>query len=244
MRPSVPDVHITDSQDAELAAYRSVAAQAVVGLFFGLLSPLALLNLTLWFLPAVGLFFSYWALRRIKKDEAALAGRRLAWAGLVLSLLFFVAAPTDWLVYRRIVRNEAKQFCTLWFRYLTLGQPQKAHQLTVPPQIRQPLGENLWGYYRNDARAKKSLEGYVKSPLVRTLLALGPRAMVRFYETAGQSQLRSDDLVESVFAATYEDEGERKSFFISVQTLRTTSPDGSADWRVLQIGGGVKPEGW
>jgi hypothetical protein len=244
MRPSVPDVHITDSQDAELAAYRSVAVQAVVGFVFALLAPLALLWPVCLIAAVIGLFFSYWALRRIRRDPTALTGRKLAWTGLAFSLLFVVAVPTDWLVYRRIVRNEARQFSTLWFRYLTHNEPQKAHQLTVSPQMRQPLGENLWAYYRSNARARKGLEGYVQSPLVRTLLALGPRAMVRFYETAGQTQVRGcDDLVESVFAVTYEDEGEKKSFFVSVQALRTTLPDGSADWQVLQAGGGGKPEG-
>ena len=42
--PSVPDVHITDPQDAELAAYRALAGQAVLGLIFGLLAPLALVD--------------------------------------------------------------------------------------------------------------------------------------------------------------------------------------------------------
>jgi hypothetical protein len=244
MRPSVPDVHITDSQDAEFAAYRSVAVQAVVGFVFGLLAPLTLLWPVFLIAAVIGLFFSCWALRRIKRDPTALTGRKLAWAGLAISLLFLVAAPTDWLVYRRIVCNEARQFSTLWFRYVTHGQPQKAHQLTVPPQMRQPLGENLWAYYRSNARSRKGLEGYVQSPLVRTLLALGPRAMVRFYETAGQTHDGNDDFVESVFAVTYEEEGEKKSFFVTVQAMRTRLADGSAEWRILQAGGGARPQGW
>jgi hypothetical protein len=244
MRPSVPDVNITDPQDAEYAAYRPLAVQAVVGLLFGLSAPLALLDPAFWLAPVIGLFFCTWALRRIKRGEAAPTGRKLAWAGLALSLLFLVAAPTDWLVYRRIVRNEAQQFSMLWFRYLTHGAPQKAHQLTVPPQSRQPLGENLWSFYGKNARMRKTLEGYVELPLVRTLLALGPRAMVRFYETAGQSHGGNDDVVESVFAVTYEDEGEKKSFFVNVQAYRTELADGSAGWRILNAGGGVKPEGW
>jgi hypothetical protein len=245
MRPSVPDVHITDSQDAEFAAYRPLAVQGVVGFLFGLLSPLALVNTAFWLLPVIGLSLSWWALRRIHRGEAATTGRRLARIGLVLSLLFLVAAPTDWLVYRRMVRNEARQFCTLWFGYLAAGKPQKALQLTVPPQMRQPLGENLWAYYRNEARARMGLENYVQSPLVRTLLALGSsRAMVRFYETTGQSQLGNDDVVDSVFAVTYEDEGEKRSFFVSLKAARMKLADGSADWRLLTTDGGVKPKGW
>ncbi len=244
MRPGVPDVHITDSQDAEFAAYRPLAVQAVLSLLLGLLAPLAMLSSMFWLVPAIGLFFGNWALRRIKRDPAALTGRKLAWAGLSLSLVFIVAAPTDWLVYRRIVRNEARQFSTLWFRYLTHDEPQKAHQLTLPPQSRQPLGENLWGFYGSNSRARGSLEGYVKTPLVRTLLALGPRAMVRFYETVDQSHDDNDDVVELLYAVTYEEEGERKSFFVAVGALRTKLPDGSADWRILQTAGGAKPEGW
>ena len=48
MRPSVPDVHITDSQDAELAEYRPLAGQAVLGLICGLLAPLAVVDPLLW----------------------------------------------------------------------------------------------------------------------------------------------------------------------------------------------------
>jgi hypothetical protein len=244
MRPSVPDVHITDPQDAEYAAYRALAVQAIVGLLFGLLAPLAMLSEWLWAMPALGLFFSSWALRRLKRDPEALTGRKLAWVGLSISLLFAVAAPTDWLVYRRAVSNEARQFADLWFRYVTHDEPQKAHQLTVPPSARQPLGDNLWGFYGNNPRAQRDLEGYVRSPLARTLLALGPRARVRFYKTIGQSHEDSDDLVEMVYAVTYEEESEKKSFFVDVQALRTQQSDGSAGWRIVQTGGGVKPPGW
>ena len=68
--------------------------------------------------------------------------------------------------------------------------------------------------------------------------------MVRFYETVGQSHDDNDDVVELLYAVTYEEEGERKSFFVAVRALRTKLADGSAGWRILQTGGGVKPEGW
>jgi hypothetical protein len=245
MRPSVPDVHITDALDTELSAYRSVCGQAVVGLIFGLLSPAALLNTLLWvLLPAPGLVFSVWALGRIRKNPSALAGRKMAWTGLVLSLLMAVAAPTDWFAYRRMVRDEARLVSTAWFRYLRQDEPQKAHQLTAPPQSRQPLDERLWTFYQNTENARRSLETYVESPLVHTLLALGPRADVRFYETAGQQHDAESDYVELCYAVTYEEDGEKKTFFVVVPMLRTKLVDGQAGWRILQATGGVRPEGW
>ena len=91
---------------------------------------------------------------------------------------------------------------------------------------------------------RHTLEGYVEMPPVRTLLALGPRAVVRFYETVSQWHGGNDDLVESLFAVTYEEGGEKKSFFVDVQAYRRKLADGSAGWRILQTKGGVKPEGW
>jgi hypothetical protein len=244
MRPSIPDVHITDAQDTELAVYRALPGQAVLGLIFGLLSPVALIDPMLWAIPPLGVVFSGWALRRIKNNAPAMTGRKMALAGLTLSLLLAAAAPTDWLVYRRMVCNEAEQFAALWFRYVTQDEPQKAYQLTMAPQNRQPLDGPLWAFYRNAPRVRQELENYVKQPLVRTLLALGPKARVRFYETAGQARDNDNDRVDLLYAVTYDDAGETKSFFVLVRLERRKLTSGNAGWRILGADGGVKPEGW
>jgi hypothetical protein len=244
MRPSVPDVHITDSQDAELAEYRPLAGQAVVGLIGGLLAPLALVDPVLWSIPVLGTSFSWWALRRINRTAPAISGRRMALGGLMLSLVFLAAAPADWLVYRWMVRGEARQFSVEWFKYLAQDQPEYAHQLTTAPQARQPLDEHLWAVYRNAPRMRQELENYVKSPLVRTLLALGPKAQVRFYDTASQARDNDNDQVEQVYAVTYEEGGEQKSFFVLVRMARLKLRSGGAGWRILQTEGGYRPAGW
>ena len=154
------------------------------------------------------------------------------------------AAPTDWLVHRWRVRNEAGEFAALWFRFLTEDEPQKAYQLTLPPAARQPLDYRLWAVYRDTPHLRQGLENYVKVPLVRTLLALGPKARVRFYQTAGQTGADQEDTVEQIYAVTYEEEGEQKSFLVAVQMARTKLADGTAGWRIARADGGVKPEGW
>jgi hypothetical protein len=243
MRPSVPDVHITDPKDAELAAYRALSAQAVVGLIFGLLAPLALVDPLLWWIPLVGVVLSGLAVRRIKRDDS-LTGGRMAATGLALSLMFAAAAPTDYLLYRRIVRNEARQVSDLWFQFLRQDEPQKAHQLTLAPAVRQLLDHRLWAFYRNDPKLRQSLEGYVKIPTIRTLLALGPKAQVRFFDTVGQTRQDDDDVVDQLYAVTYEEEGERKSFFVAMQAVRHKLATGDAGWRIIRSEGGARPEGW
>ena len=84
-------------------------------------------------------------------------GRLVAFAAVGSSL----RPPTGWST-AACVRNEARQFSSLWLRYLTHDEPQKAHQLTVPPQNRQPLDDHLWNYYRNKPASRQALEGYVQ----------------------------------------------------------------------------------
>lgn len=241
MRPSVPEVHITDHRDAELAEYRALAGQSVAGLIFGLLAPLALIDTLLWILPAIGLLFSLWALRRIKNATPSLTGRGLATVGLTLSLLFAVAAPAEWLTYHWKVREEARQFSTSWFDHVMQEQPQKAHQLSLSPENRRPFNEALWDYYRNNPRPREALKNYVANPAVRALLAMGPRARVQFYDTAGQSRGDQADNVEQLYAVTYDEDSERKSFFIALRMVREKDEDGKAGWRVVSVEGGVVP---
>jgi hypothetical protein len=244
IQPGVPDVRITDRQDAELASYRALAWQAVLGLIFGLLAPLAMVDPLLWAMPILGTIFSWWGLRRIKNYPAEFLGRKIALAGLTLSLLFLAAAPSDWFAYRRIVRGEARQFSALWFKYLAQDEPQKAYQFTVVPQLRLRLDDHLWAGYRASSDLRDALEKYVESPLVRTLLALGPKAQVRFYDTVGQTHQDNDDWVDQCYAVAYEEDGEKKSFFVVVSMVRRELGSGAAEWRIVRTDGGFRPEGW
>jgi hypothetical protein len=243
MRPGVPDVRITDAQDEQLAAYRPLSGQAVAGMLLALLSPLALLDAMLWVFPLAGTVLCWRALRKIRRSDDAIGGRGMARIGLALSLLMLVAAPTDWLAYRWMLRGEARLFSQQWFDFVLRDQPQKAHQLTVAPQFRQPLDERLWAYYRNNPKARQELEGYVASPTVRTLLALGPKARAKFYKTAGQSRTQDADEVHQLYAILYEEDGQLTSFLVAVRLIRQKLDDGRFGWRIVGAEGGVKPEG-
>jgi hypothetical protein len=244
MRPSVPDVHISDPQDAEMSAYRPVAWDAVLGMLFGLASPLAFVGWFLWAVPAVGVLLNGRALGRFRRNPGTLTGRKMALLGLLLSLGFGCAAPSDWVVYRWTARREARRFAESFFRHLAQDEPQKAFQFLIPAPQRQPLDDRLWGVYNNDDKQRKGLENFVAMPVVRTLLALGPQASVRFYETAEQKQLDDNDEVTGLFAVTYDDAGEKKSFFVKVQMVRQPLPTGGTGWRIFAVEGGVKPAGW
>ena len=130
-----------------------------------------------------------------------------------------------------MIRSEARQFSALWFRYLSQEEPQKAFQLYQSPQFRQPLDDRLWDYYRHTPQQRDALNKFVKLPVVRTLLALGPKAQVRFYQTGGEGREDDNDWVDQYYAATYEEQGERKSFFVLVHMSRQKLGNGQAGWR-------------
>jgi hypothetical protein len=123
---------------------------------------------------------------------------------------------------------------------MTHDEPHKAYQLTQPAQTRQPLDDQLWNHYRNAPKSRQALEGYVQTPLIRAILALGPKANVQFYETGEQVHEGLNDMVVHVYAVTYEDDGEKKSMLVEVPAMRTVA-NGEVEWRILQVKLADKP---
>lgn len=240
-----PKPHLTDHQDDEIAEYRALSGSAVGGLGLGLLSATALVHPLMWLVPLAGVGLSTLALRRIAEADPALVGRKAALAGLVLSVLFGVAGMADWAAYQALARREGRQFAEHWFELLARQDPQKAFQLTLSPRYRQPLDEGLAAFYREGPRWHRELLDYVERPLVRTLLALGDRAVVRYWGTDGQQSDGERDVLSQIFAVTFDDpdEGRKKTFFVALTLHRVKTDDGRAFWRVYDTATDFKPEG-
>ena len=237
--------------DDDREPYQAVSLHAVLSLTCGLAGPLTFVGPLGWLAPWAGIILAAAALRRIARNAPHLAGRKAALAGLTLSAIFAAAGPVEWIVYRQRVAAEAVQFAQFWFDFLRDDQPQKAFQLTLHPHQRQPLDASLWEFYTQEPRWRHELDDYVTQPAVRTLLALGPRAEVRFCQIDAQDRERDHDLVSPLFAVTFDEAGRKKTYFIrlKLERMRLTTRDAQkrtvafADWRVVMIEGGVRPAG-
>ena len=158
-------------------AVSPLSSLAVAGLVLGLLSALAVLGPLLWIIPAAGAVTSGVALWRIGRPAALMAGRRLAQCGLLLSIMFGTMVQADGarLSLPGSQGSPAvRRHCGSAISCARPPQPQKAYQLTLPPRFRQPLDEQLGDFYRRNPHRRESLDDYLKTPLVRKLLALGP----------------------------------------------------------------------
>ena len=90
---------------------------------------------------------------------------------------------------------------------------------------------------------RQELLSYVRQPEVQSLLALGDQAHVRYYDTESRYRAQGDGVVEQVYAVTYQEAGQRKSFFVRL-TLRRhhVASTGRAYWQVENHEVGIRPK--
>ena len=81
--------------------------------------------------------------------------------------------------------------------------------------------------------------------LVDTLLHLGDRARVRYWDTDWTEATATGEYVTQVYAVTYDTDRGPRSFFVRL-TLQKSFLRGSpyAYWKVEKDQGGVRPSGW
>ena len=242
--PAAEELEYEDAEGDE-SAYRSLSLTAVLGLLFGVVAVGGLWHPV--FLPAavVGLLLSATAVRRIATAIPPPVGRGAALAGLALSLIFGVATAAS-VVYRAVVlEREAQEIARAYLDYLTEGEYTAAQQLSQPEAKRARPQADLWDYYLSDAKAQAALRTFVEQPAVRSLVSLGDRARVRHYQTESRERVRGIDTINQVYAVTYEDEGEERTFFISLKLIHAQDEiTRRYGWAVTDPLAGVLPKSW
>lgn len=229
-------------EPAEVESYRPMTGWAVVAAVLGVLSPLALFAPFLWVLPFGGVLASVAALRAISAVVPPMLGRRGALAGLALSLVFGVAGPVDWASYRWQIRREATQFAMQWFEMLRNREPHKAFQLRLAAETRSPLDDSLWQVYYQGSDLWQMLEDFLADKTIRTLMALGDSATIRYYDTEAQEGQRQSDILDQSFAVTYAGQEGPTTFFVALRMERSRPKDSDRSyWRVISHRGGIQP---
>jgi len=226
-----------DAADEEVTRYQSLSSLAVAGLLAGLLSPLAMCASVLWLVPLAAVVLSGLALRRIATHRPDLVGRPAALAGLMLGLVFLVAAPVDDLLYRYLIGQQARQVAENWFDAVRNGDIYQAHRLMIDPKHRPPRESKLAEFYRQNPNWQQKMKLFADEPTMQTLLALGPTAEIRLHETVADSRLEVFDVVQQVYAVTYPDEQKQpKSIFITLLMQRSIdTSSGRANWTLIRV---------
>lgn len=231
--------------DEPVGDYRAMSVLAILALAVGAVAPVALIGPGFWVVPAIALLLSLAAFWRIRRYAPHLVGKSAAWVGLTAAVVFGIGGPARWISYRWTIEREGRAVARQWFEFLRDNDPPRAFQLTLPPQDRRRLGKDPWDFYRRDPDEWRKIHTWLTRPLVRTLLALGRNAKVRFCRTNDHRTSREADSLELIYAITYGQGSQRRTFFAQVFMLRNVnSQTGKASWQLLYARGGYRPKGW
>ena len=228
--PDTEQGTITDRpDDVDAAEYQAVSAMAVASLVVGLLALLAFWHPIMWIMPVAGVALGVVAVSRIDRRPNELLGRGLAVFAICLSLVTLSAASSRYALLNYRARIAARELGFLWFEALRDGNPELACQLTREPLFRVQAGDDLAAFYRGEPGASEFLSRFVADSVVHALLKLGPAARVRYVETAGHEDDGPRERIYSVYAVTYDEEGERKTFFVQLGLQRSNASPRQAD---------------
>jgi hypothetical protein len=235
--------HLSEPNEPEVEQYRPLSALAVTALVLGLLSLTAWIEPFLVFLGIIGAVVGAAALWQIAQNTPEMLGRKAAIIGLFLSVFSLVCVSSNWFTHRTLVRNEAKHFARHWFELLQSDQPDKAFDMTRDSTIKpEPLMIDGDMTMPPGGPPEPPDEVYLRCADVRTLLALGDRAQVRYYQTESQGPKSGGDEVTQVYAVTYDKGGQKTTFFVRLEMERLVNEEtGTAYWQIANSQAGIKP---
>ena len=241
MADPAPASLFPDSTEPELE-YRSMEPWALIGLVLGLISPVATLATLLLIVPPAGVLASVIALVRIRAERDR-SGRPAALIGLALSVFFLALPLGQAAMVRVLVWRQARPTADAFLEFLRERSPEKAMTLKMWPENRHQFDEGLWAFFRNNKDAQRELRKFIAEPAVRTMLALGERAQVRFYKTAGVASNGPRVLVNYWYTVTYDDEqGKKTTFVLRLLMERVATQSANLPpWRVKDFSGSIDP---
>lgn len=237
-RVSSPAFHTDDLE--ETTEYRSLSVLALLGLLFGLASPLCFGAPLLLAVPIVGVAISILALQRIAASNGALAGRWAAITGLFLCVAIGIAPFARQYVIRSYREQQAKDFAVDWLKLLVEGKSEEAFRLTID-STRGPAppapGEK--------ASPANPYDTFLGLPLVKAMQAAGPDAEIRFDDTVKYDpQSFHQVFVRQKFEVVpHAGKSDAKPIDVVLVTQRARLPsEGRSRWLLWRMDGGTKPD--
>jgi hypothetical protein len=139
------------------------------------------------------------------------------------------------------IQREAQVYARAWFDL------QRNHDITGAASMVQLVKGEMMGPPPATEAEKQQLAGgivnaYRSRPEVQAILALGDQAEVRYYDTENQVDTGYESTLRQVYAVTFDQEGNRTTFFIRLTLTRKVQEGKSvAQWQITDIEGGIKP---
>lgn len=210
--------------DGDAARYHAVCPWAVLALLLGILSPLAFVGPLLWLLPWFCIVVALLAIWKISSSAGALAGWNVALLGLLLALLFGIAAPTRTLTRHYWLETRAEHFANKFIDLLQRGQAYAAYQLTLHPTFRKPLDDDGSAENSKNPMAQEAYERFLQLEPPKTLLAQRDQAKVEELESTWFNTDENGDNVAVRFQITRRENAAKVPLVVQLTLLRFLDP--------------------
>ncbi|HEY1598775.1 MAG TPA: hypothetical protein VGG64_04190 [Pirellulales bacterium] len=215
-----PDISGTSHVETDGLEYRAISVLALFALVLAVASVLAFAHPALWVMPLASVAVSLMALRRIAENPHRMLGRGIAIVSLLLALLLGAAAISRSAVSIARTRQEARLITDAWFDAVLHSRLETALELMQETGSRQSAGDDVVAHYRDDPKAAAALRSFAAMPLVRALRTVDGSATVRYLKTEEEVTLIVSERVTSLWAVTFERDGQPTTFLVRVLLKR------------------------
>lgn len=213
----------------ELVSYRSLSSLAVLALFLGLLSSLALIVPLFIVIPLMGVAVALLACRSIQTHTETLTGITLAKIALFLSVFCLVAVPVKSLVRTRLYEKQADKVARQWLNFLVEGNLSAAVDLLTPSTIGGLMQPDAPGSQPAQPAAQDFVEALGKDHFVEDLRAQAEGGPIDFEAIA----VRVDDRrSQPAVSIDYQLDNERGSSSVMVHCQRMNHPTFGKSWKI------------
>ncbi|MBQ6158623.1 MAG: hypothetical protein IJJ20_06405 [Thermoguttaceae bacterium] len=218
--------------------FSAVSLSAVLALACGVLSLFYLINRNLLPLPVLTLCSAAFALWRIRRSEGRLTGGAMARISLTLALAVLVAVPVRDTIYHRELVRQGREFISLVIDAAQKGDSVALSQFKRFQSSRETVDDEI-GFWRKQLSDPMSAPEAVQLLGNKVFLAihnLGENANVTYRRTAAiaRDEKNDRDTICLIYAVTYSEHGQTKTFFIPFTAARTRdTKSGVALWKSL-----------
>ncbi|MDO4585098.1 MAG: hypothetical protein Q4D62_13470 [Planctomycetia bacterium] len=213
-----------------LEEYADISYTGIVGGVLGWLSPLALFSTFFWGIPVVSGLLSSFGLIRSAWRKRETTGLRLAWSGLVLSLIFGTAGVVNVATYRYWEIDAGKYFAQQWLQLLLDGRDLEAVQLSHPT-LQRARGAGLTYRYGQTPSYQEEYQNFRNSPAVKVVQRDFLGGKCRYIRCVSWTKMKKATMYTYIFEVSQGEGNMRKSRNIQLTVVVTpVESERTYDW--------------
>lgn len=213
--------------------YTRVASSAIATLLLGLASTACLLHPVFLIVPALAMVFSWRALAAIARESPRLTGRWLTLCGLFLALLMGSGCLGHWMMSRRMIQQQTREFAEQWLRLAMTGRVQDAFVWMIATRDRPPASVPAKDYLVTHEFLQKRLTVAFSKPPIRDMTQRG-QGKLEYQKRLSFKGAEFDRFVVHQFRLEF-DQGEPRTMEIAVTVNRQVEDDGRIHFLIFEV---------